>query len=132
MVKAGIWGVGKAIPEKVLTNADLEKMVDTSHEWIIERTGIVERRIASPDQSSSNLASAAALDALQAAEVEAVDLDMIIVATATPDMVFPATACLVQAEIGAKNAAAFDLLAGCTGFIYALDVAVRELACANK
>ncbi|HHW11056.1 MAG TPA: ketoacyl-ACP synthase III [Firmicutes bacterium] len=127
MVRAGIWGVGKAIPEKVLTNADLEKMVDTSHEWIIERTGIVERRIASPEQSSSDLASAAALDALRAAEVDVGELDMIIVATATPDMVFPATACLVQAEIGAKNAAAFDLLAGCTGFIYALDLAVRAV-----
>lgn len=124
---AGIWGVGKALPERVLTNADLEGMVDTSDAWITSRTGIKERRIAREDEATSDLATAAAKRALQHAGVDSAELDLIIVATITPDMFFPATACLVQANLGAMSAAAFDLSAGCSGFIYALDMATRAV-----
>ncbi|MGI6082175.1 MAG: beta-ketoacyl-ACP synthase III [Limnochordia bacterium] len=123
MRKAGIWGVGRALPERVLTNAELEKMVDTSDEWITTRTGIKERRIAGSDDTTSDLATKAAKAALANAGVTADEIDMIIVATVTPDMPFPATSCLVQAELGAKHSAAFDLSAGCSGFIYALGMA---------
>lgn len=116
----GILGWGKALPERVLTNRDLEKMVDTSDDWITSRTGIRERRIAAPETATSDLALAAAREALARAAVEAAQVDLIIVATVTPDMAFPATACLVQSALAASRAAAFDLEAGCSGFLYAL------------
>ena len=116
----GITGVGAYAPEKVLTNADLESMIDTSDEWITTRTGIRERRIAAPEQAASDLALPAARQALEAAGVDPKELDLVVVATATPDMLFPATGALLAEELGARGAAAYDLLAGCTGFVYAL------------
>lgn len=116
----GITGVGSYVPEKILTNNDLSKMVDTSHEWILSRTGIEERRIADKDQAASDLGTKAAIKALEDANLKPEDIDLIIVATATPDHVFPSTACIIQDKIGASKAAAFDLSAGCSGFIYAV------------
>jgi 3-oxoacyl-[acyl-carrier-protein] synthase-3 len=118
-----ITGVGSYLPAKILSNADLEKMVDTSDEWITTRTGIRERRIAAENEFTSDLGSEAALRAMKMAGVTAEQIDLIIVATITPDMPFPSTACLVQRKIGAKRAAAFDLEAACSGFIYALEIA---------
>jgi 3-oxoacyl-[acyl-carrier-protein] synthase-3 len=118
-----IAGVGAYVPTKVLTNSDLEKMVDTTDEWITTRTGIKERRIAAKDEFTSDLAAKAAQRAMKAAGVAGEQIDLIIVATITPDMVFPSTACLVQQKIGARRAAAFDLEAACSGFIYALEIA---------
>jgi 3-oxoacyl-[acyl-carrier-protein] synthase III len=117
-----ITGVGSYVPEKILTNADLEKMVETSDEWITSRTGIKERRIAAADEFTSDLATKAALRAMKMAGVTAEQIDLIIVATLTPDMPFPSTACLVQSKIGAVRAAAFDMEAACSGFIYALEI----------
>ena len=116
-------GVGAYVPSKVLTNADLEKLVETSDEWITTRTGIKERHIAAADEFTSDLAAKAALKAMQKAHVTADQIELIIVATITPDMPFPSTACLVQQKIGAYRAAAFDLEAACSGFIYALEIA---------
>lgn len=124
----GILGTGKYLPEKILTNADLEKMVDTSDEWIITRTGIRERRIADPEMASSDLATRAALDALEDANTSPEELDLIVVATVTPDVFFPSTACLVQKNLRATKAGAFDLSAGCSGFLYALAVAKQFIA----
>lgn len=118
-----ITGVGAYVPTRVLTNSDLEKMVDTSDEWITTRTGIKERRIAAADEFTSDMASQAAQRAMKAAGVTGEQIDLIIVATITPDMVFPSTACLVQQKIGARRAAAFDLEAACSGFIYGLEIA---------
>src|SRR3989440_6826362 len=118
-----ITGLGSYVPAKILTNADLEKMVETSDEWITSRTGIKERRLAAKDEFTSDLAAQAALRALKRAEVTAEQIDLIIVATITPDMPFPSTACLVQRKIGARRAAAFDLEAACSGFIYGLEIA---------
>lgn len=126
-MRAGILGVGSCVPERVLTNFDLEKMVDTSDEWISTRTGIKERRIADESKATSDYAAGAARRALERAGVDALELDLVIVATVTPDMFFPSTACLVQEMIGATRAAAFDLSAGCSGFVYALDVAARGI-----
>jgi 3-oxoacyl-[acyl-carrier-protein] synthase III len=126
--RIGITGVGAYVPERVLTNADLERMVDTSDEWIVERTGIRERRIAEEGQAASDLALPACRDALAQAGVRAEDIDYIVVATATPDMIFPATACIVADQLGSPKAAAYDLLAGCTGFMYALAQAYGALA----
>ena len=123
--RAGIWGVGSSVPERVLTNADLEKMVDTSDEWISTRTGIKERRIASAGTNTSHYAALAAKAALARAGVRPCELDLIIVATVTPEMPFPSTACLVQTLIDAPQAGAFDVSAGCSGFVYALDIAAR-------
>ncbi|CAN2252860.1 beta-ketoacyl-ACP synthase III [Bacillus vallismortis] len=117
-MKAGILGVGRYIPEKVLTNHDLEKMVETSDEWIRTRTGIEERRIAADDVYSSHMAVAAAKKALEQAEVAAEDLDMILVATVTPDQSFPTVSCMIQEELGAKKACAMDISAACAGFMY--------------
>lgn len=123
-VAARISGTGHYAPTKVLTNKDLERMVETSDEWITERTGIRERRIAAEGEASSDMAAAAAKQALETAEVRAEDLDMILVATVTPDMPLPATAVFVQQKIGARNdIPAFDLAAACAGFIYGLSVA---------
>jgi 3-oxoacyl-[acyl-carrier-protein] synthase-3 len=117
-----IISVGSYVPKKILTNADLEKMVDTTDEWIVTRTGIKERHIAEKDECTSDLAAKAAKVALDRANISPQDIDLIIVATITPDMPFPATACLVQDKLGAKRAAAFDLEAACSGFIYGLEV----------
>ncbi|XOQ52532.1 MAG: Beta-ketoacyl-[acyl-carrier-protein] synthase III [Succiniclasticum sp.] len=125
---AGILGVGAYLPEKVMTNFDLEKMVDTSNEWIVERTGIRERRIADPETATSDMSVQAARAALADAGVKAEELDLVIVATATPDYPFPSTACQVQDRIGAKHAGAFDLAAGCSGFVYGLSVASQMVA----
>ena len=117
-----ITSVGSYVPEKVLTNADLEKLVDTTDDWILSRTGIRERRIAAPDQFTSDMASRAALLAMERGNIKPEQIDLIIVATITPDMPFPATACLVQQKIGAFRAAAFDMEAACSGFIFALEI----------
>ena len=117
-----ITAVGSYVPDRVLTNADLEKKVDTSDEWITSRTGIKQRRIAAEDQFTSDLATQAASRAMQAGGITADQIDLIIVATITPDMLFPATACLVQKKLGARRAAAFDIEAACSGFIYALEI----------
>ena len=118
-----IIGTGSYLPERVLTNADLEKMVETNDEWIVSRTGIKERRIASAEQSTSDLAANAALAAMENAGISADEIDLILVATITPDMFFPSTACFVQHKIGAKNAACFDVSAACAGFLYAIEIA---------
>ncbi len=117
-----IAGTGAYVPERILTNADLEKMVDTTDEWIVTRTGMRERRIARDDEPTSEMASAAAHKALESAGVTGEDVDLIIVATVTPDMLFPSTACMVQNSIGAKGALCFDLEAACSGFLYAMEV----------
>ncbi len=128
MPNAVITGIGKYLPDNVLTNDDLEEMVDTSDEWIRQRTGIRERRIASEGTPTSELALKAAREALADAELSADKLDLILVATVTPDMFFPATACLLQEELGAEDAAAFDLEAGCSGFVYGLSVADQYIS----
>jgi 3-oxoacyl-[acyl-carrier-protein] synthase-3 len=117
-----ITGVGSYVPAKILTNAELEKMVETSDEWITSRTGIKERRLAAKDEFTSDMAAKAAGKAMKMAGVNADQIDLIIVATITPDMPFPNTACLVQRKLGAKRAAAFDVEAACSGFIYALEI----------
>ena len=123
MLKSKIIATGSYAPEKKLTNSDLEKMVDTSDEWITERTGIKERRIASKNQSTSDLAFEASKHALKKAGLKAKEIDMIIVGTVTGDMPFPSTACLLQDRLDAKNAVAFDINAACSGFIYGLSIA---------
>jgi len=128
LFSAVITGTGFYVPDKVLTNADLEKLVNTTDEWIMERTGIRERRIAAPDQAASDLALAAGEIALADAKVKPEEIDLILTATVTGDMLFPSTACVLQEKLKAVNAAAMDLSAGCTGFIYALDVARQYLA----
>jgi 3-oxoacyl-[acyl-carrier-protein] synthase-3 len=120
-------GTGSFVPEKVMTNEDFTKIVETSDEWITTRTGIKERRVASEDQSTATLASEAARRALADAKMQPQDLDIIIVATITPEMVFPSTACFVQAAIGATHAWAFDLSAACSGFVYALAIAQQYI-----
>src|SRR5688572_10513146 len=117
-----IAAVGSYVPERVLCNADLEKMVDTTDDWIVTRTGIRERRIAAENEYTSDMASKAALLAMQRGNIKPEQIDLIIVATITPDMPFPATACLVQQKIGATRAAAFDMEAACSGFIYGLEI----------
>src|SRR3989338_9227612 len=118
--KVGIIGLGAYLPEKVLTNKDLEKMVDTTDEWITTRTGIKERRIARKDEATSDMAAEASKRKLKDAGLKAEDIDLIIVATITPDMFFPATACLVQEKLGARLVPAFDISVACSGFIYGL------------
>lgn len=118
-----IIGTGSYVPERVLTNAELEKMVDTNDEWIVSRTGIRERRIAAEGEFTSHMATKAARKAMEQAGITAEEIDLIIVATVTPDMFFPSTACFVQKELGAKKAACFDVSAACSGFIYALEIA---------
>ncbi|MGM0396091.1 MAG: beta-ketoacyl-ACP synthase III [Bacillota bacterium] len=119
-ISVGITGVGSYLPENVMTNDDLAKIVDTSNEWIVSRTGIEERRIADKDQVTSDLSTIAAWNALKDAAIEPEELDLIIVATATPDYIFPSTAAMVQKNIGANKAAAFDISVGCSGFVYGL------------
>ena len=122
-----IIGTGSFVPEKILTNSDLEKIVETSDEWISTRTGIRERHIAENDQFTSDLAEQAARRAMEMAQITPEQLDLITIATATPDTVVPSTACILQKKIGAKNAACFDLVAACTGLIYSLEVAYSLL-----
>ncbi len=126
--RAVIRGTGAALPETILTNADLERMVDTSDQWITSRTGIRERRIARADEFMSTFATRAAEHALDAAGLKGADVEVVICATVTPDMPIPATACFVQESLGARSAAAFDISAGCSGFIYGLAVANGLLA----
>ncbi len=123
-----IAGTGCYLPEQRLTNADLEKLVDTNDEWIVQRTGMHERRVAAPNQATSDLCIEAAKKALESAGMSATDLDMIIVATVTPDTIFPSTACRVQHGIGARQIPAFDLAAACSGFIYGLSMARTQIA----
>jgi 3-oxoacyl-[acyl-carrier-protein] synthase-3 len=118
-----IIGTGSYVPEKILTNADLMRMVDTSDEWITTRTGIKERRVAAKDEHTSDMAAKAALAAIEQAGISAKEIDLILLATATPDMVFPATACLVQNIIGATKAACLDVSAACAGFLFAIEIA---------
>ena len=123
MTRSRIVGTGAYLPKRVLTNHDLERMVDTSDRWITERTGIKERRIAAPEEATSDLAVHASRRALEAAGLSPRDLDLILVSTVTPDTPFPATACVVQEKLRARKAVAFDISAACSGFIYALAVA---------
>ncbi len=127
MPYAHITGWGVSVPEPVLTNDDIAKMVDTNDEWIRERTGIRERRIAREDQFTSTLAVDAAIKALKVANLAPTELDLIIVTSSSPEYIFPATACLVQDQIGATKAGAFDLLAACSGFIYATNMAAQSI-----
>ncbi len=122
-MRAKIVSTGSYVPEKILSNRDLEKMVDTSDEWIVERTGMKERHIAAEGQATSDLACEASRAALEAAGIKPKKLDLILVATCTPDMLFPTTACLLQEKLGARNAAALDINAVCSGFVYGLSVA---------
>ena len=122
---AAIAGTGSSVPERRLTNDDLAKMVDTNDEWIMQRTGIRERRIAGPGDTTASLGAAAARKALEMAGVDGKDVDLIVVGTCTPEMVFPSTACFIGAEIGAVGAPAFDLSAACSGFLYTLNTAAN-------
>ena len=123
-----IIGTGSYVPERILTNRELEKIVETSDEWIRTRTGIGERRIAAPEEATSDMATNAALAAMSQAGVSAEQIDLIIVATVTPDMFFPATACWVQKKLGAVRAACFDVSAACSGFIYAMEIAQQFIS----
>ena len=126
-IRAEIAGTGMFLPNKVLTNADLEKTLDTSDEWIRSRTGIHERRIASDGESSSTLAIQAGKMALESAKILPNELDLVIVCTSTPDILFPATACFVQDGLGAVNAAAYDISAVCSGFVFGLSIAEQYI-----
>lgn len=123
LYNAGIIGIGSCLPQKILTNSDLEKLVDTNDEWIVTRTGIKERRIAADNEAASDISTKAALEAIKTSGIDAEEVDLIIECTVTPDMMYPATAAILQNNLKAKNAAAFDLSAGCTGFIYGITVA---------
>src|SRR5256714_5248481 len=118
-----IIGTGSYTPEKILTNEDLSRIVDTSDEWITTRTGIKERRVAAKDETTSDMATKAALKAIEQAKISPEEIDLLLVANATPDMIFPATACFVQQKIGAKNAACLDVSAACAGFLFAIEFA---------
>ena len=128
ILPACVSAVGGALPDGYITNHDLEFLVDTTDEWILERTGIAKRHIASGDCASSNLAAAASREAIEKAGVDSREVELLIVATVTPDMPLPSTACLVQEEIGAQNAACMDIAAGCTGFLYGLVVAAHMVS----
>lgn len=134
MIYSSITGTGGYLPERIMDNAELEQMVDTSDEWIRSRTGVIKRHIAAEDEMTCDLAEHAARMAMEAASVSADDVDLIIVATTTPDLVFPSTACLLQERLGVRGSAAFDIQAVCTGFIYALSVADKfiKTGAANK
>jgi len=131
-VYSKITGTGSYLPEKVITNADLEKILDTDDKWIRERTGIQQRHIAAEGETTSDLAYQAAVKAMQAAGVTAEELDMIVVGTTTPDLVFPSTACLLQARLGANGCTAMDVNAACSGFVYGLSVADNFIRAGNK
>ena len=125
MTYSRIAGTGSYLPENVVTNKDLEKVLDTSDEWIQERTGIKRRHLAADGETTSDLALAAANNALEMAGIVAEDIDLIVVGTATPDKVFPATACIIQRRLGVRGCGAFDIQAACSGFVYGLDMADR-------
>ncbi|MFZ4506365.1 MAG: beta-ketoacyl-ACP synthase III [Fimbriimonas sp.] len=127
MPRAVVVSTGHCVPDKVVTNQDLEALVDTTDEWIIQRTGIRERRICGPEETTSDLCTRAALEALARADMDPMDLDVVIIGTVSGDMLFPATSCLVQQAIGAKNASAFDVGAACAGFIYSVSVATAMI-----
>jgi 3-oxoacyl-[acyl-carrier-protein] synthase III len=129
LIYSRIAGTGAYLPQKVLTNFDLEKLVDTSDEWIYSRTGIRERRIAADQESTSDLALHAAKRAIEAAGIEPAAIDLIVLATSTPDMIFPSSACLLQAKLGVKGCTAFDVQAVCSGFVYALAIADNFIRC---
>src|SRR6185437_2294271 len=114
---------GSYLPEKILSNKDLEKMVDTSDEWIVSRSGIKERRIVADHETSGDMAYAAAVDVINTCKINPAEIDLILIATSTPDIIFPSTACLVQKRLGLANIPAFDLQAACTGFLYAIATA---------
>src|SRR5919202_3598610 len=122
-VNAGILATGHSYPKGILTNADLEKMVETSDEWITTRTGIKQRRKAAPGEYTSLFAVRAAREAIERARIDPSEIDLLICATVTPDQILPSTGCLIQAELGANNAAAFDIVAACSGFLYGLEMA---------
>src|SRR5216110_2848673 len=122
-MNAGILGTGHSYPEGILTNADLEKMVDTSDDWITTRTGIKQRRKAAPDEYTSQFAVGASREAIERAGIDPAEIDLILCATVTPDQILPSTACLIQAELGAHKAAAMDIVAACSGFLYGLSMA---------
>jgi 3-oxoacyl-[acyl-carrier-protein] synthase-3 len=122
-IRAGILGTGRSYPEGILTNADLEKIVETSDEWITSRTGIKQRRKAAPGEYTSQFATAASQQAIERAGIDANDLDLILCATVTPDQILPSTACLIQAQLGANKAAAMDIVAACSGFVYGITIA---------
>lgn len=128
LIPVGIIGTGSYVPEQIITNKDLEKVVDTSDEWIVTRTGISERRKAESYIATSDMGLIAGQRAIDAAGIDPEEIDLIIVATITPDMILPSTACLIQEKIGATKAAAFDLSAACTGFVYGLSVATQFIA----
>ena len=123
MYSSQITGTGSYLPEKLLTNHDIEKMVDTTADWIFERTGIKSRHIAAPHEATSDIATEASKKALEMAQLEATDIDMIIMATISADHIMPNTACLIQEKLGAKNCMCFDLSAACSGFVYGLSIA---------
>jgi 3-oxoacyl-[acyl-carrier-protein] synthase-3 len=116
-IRAGILGTGRSYPEGVLTNADLEKIVETSDDWITTRTGIKQRRKAAPDEYTSLFAVRAARQAIERARLDPADIDLLLCATVTPDQILPSTGCIIQAELGANNAAALDIVAACSGFL---------------
>lgn len=128
LIPVGIIGTGSYVPEQIVTNKDLEKIIDTNDEWIVTRTGISERRRAESHMATSDMSVFAAQKAIETAGITPQDIDLIIVATITPDMIFPSTACLIQERLGAVKASAFDLSAACTGFIYGLSVASQFIA----
>jgi 3-oxoacyl-[acyl-carrier-protein] synthase-3 len=126
-----IIGTGSYLPEKIVTNADLEKMLDTSDEWILDRTGISERRIAREGETSGDMAEVAAQRAMKAAGIDPQDIGLLIVGTTTPDLVFPSTACLLQARLGLPDCGAMDVNAACSGFMYALSIADKYIRCGD-
>src|SRR5438270_3715667 len=123
IVNAGILGTGHSYPEGILTNADLEKMVDTSDEWITSRTGIKQRRKAAPNEYTSQFAVRASREAIERAGINPAEIDLILCATVTPDQILPSTGCLIQADLGAHKSAAMDIVAACSGFVYGLSLA---------
>lgn len=127
MTYARIAGTGSYLPEKVVTNKDLEAKLDTSDEWIAERTGIRQRHVAADDETSASMGLAAARNALEMAELDASEVDMIVVGTTTPDKKFPSNACIIQRQLDIHGGPAFDVQAVCSGFVYALDVANRMI-----
>lgn len=127
MIRAVVQSIGHAVPDRVLTNSDLERMVNTDDEWIRQRTGIVERRLCAEDETTSDLAITASREAMARSGIDPADLDMVVVGTVTGDMLFPSTACIVQSAIGAYNAGAFDVGAACAGFIYSSSIAAAMI-----
>src|SRR6266513_67483 len=122
-VNAGILGTGHSYPAGILTNADLEKMVETSDDWIISRTGIKQRRKAAPGEYTSQFAVRAALQAIERAGIDPLEIDLVLCAIVTPEQILPSTGCIIQAELGANKAAAMDVVAACSGFLYGLSLA---------